>query len=357
MKKIILLISILLLTGCYDYVELNDLSIITGIAVDKDNGNYVVSFEILNDKKSSSETVTMNSLVVSDKGKSLSLAFANATKKVPKLAFYSHLKTLIISEEVATNDIPQIIDFFIRSPRIRNEFYVLISDNTSALSILKNSTDANPVVSNQLETMIKTNKLRKNNTTPYTFEEILENYFNNQIDAAITTLKLKEQNISLEGLALYDDYKLKKIISADNSTIYNILTNNAKKVDYQYSCGQDKYIDLSIYKADTKINIKNKRVLINLDVEASITQYNCSKSLKDEETYIEYNKIYAKEISKQINSFYQELLKNNTDVLGIGNLYYTKYRQKTNWKDLDYKINTKLRINKDGLIFEVNDDY
>ena len=42
MKKIIImLISIFLLSGCADYVEINDLAIISGIAIDYENDLYL----------------------------------------------------------------------------------------------------------------------------------------------------------------------------------------------------------------------------------------------------------------------------------------------------------------------------
>ena len=44
MKKLILIPIILLLTGCWNYNELNNLAICTGIAIDKNENNYEISF-------------------------------------------------------------------------------------------------------------------------------------------------------------------------------------------------------------------------------------------------------------------------------------------------------------------------
>ena len=65
MKKIILLLSIFLLTGCFDYTELNDLSIVSMIIIDKIDNNYSVSFEILNDQKTKDEEVNTSIIVTS----------------------------------------------------------------------------------------------------------------------------------------------------------------------------------------------------------------------------------------------------------------------------------------------------
>lgn len=53
MKKIlILLIMILSLTGCKDYIEINDLAILTGIVIDYTDNMYEITAQlIVNDKK------------------------------------------------------------------------------------------------------------------------------------------------------------------------------------------------------------------------------------------------------------------------------------------------------------------
>ena len=44
-KIIIVLIPILLLTGCYDYRELSDLAIITAISIDKVDDNLEIAIQ------------------------------------------------------------------------------------------------------------------------------------------------------------------------------------------------------------------------------------------------------------------------------------------------------------------------
>ena len=50
MKKIILIISLFMLTGCYDYQEINDLAIISAIGVDYKDDEYIITLEVLSDK-------------------------------------------------------------------------------------------------------------------------------------------------------------------------------------------------------------------------------------------------------------------------------------------------------------------
>lgn len=355
MKKIILIvIMIFFVTGCYDYIELNDLSIISGIGIDKENDEYKVTYEILSDQKSSGQAE--KSIIIEGTGNTIADAFTNANKEVPKLAFYPHLKVLVLSEEIANEKMYDIVDYVLRSPRIRNEFYVVIAKEAKANDIFTKVGDDIKIVSTQIETMLKNNPRRKNNATPYTFEEIAEDFLDKKTDAAITSISLKEKQISIEGLAVFEDYKLKGILSSDASYAYNIFKKNAKNVQYTFSCGQNKNITLSIYDAEPSIEINNdNKLAINVDVKASIVEYNCDKSLKEPDTYEYFNKTYNKEINKHLEDFYKQILEKKTDIIGITNTYYIKKRKDVDWTTLDYKINTNLRINNAGLIFEVKE--
>lgn len=49
-KILIIILTLLLCTGCFDYKEINDLAIINAIGVDYEDDEYVITLEILNDQ-------------------------------------------------------------------------------------------------------------------------------------------------------------------------------------------------------------------------------------------------------------------------------------------------------------------
>ena len=64
MKKLIILLSCLFIfTGCYDYNELNNIAVVSGMAIAYKDGKYETTLEIINAKKSdtnqSEQTSTM----------------------------------------------------------------------------------------------------------------------------------------------------------------------------------------------------------------------------------------------------------------------------------------------------------
>lgn len=354
MRKILLAVVLLFFTtGCYDYIELNDLSIISGIGIDKENDNYKVTYEILNDQKS--ESSNEKAVIIEGTGATISEAFDNANQEVPKLAFYPHLKVVVISEMIAEEKMYDIVDYILRSPRIRNEFYLVVAKDIKANEIFTNASEDIKVASTQIETMLKNNPRRKNNASPYTFEEIAAEFLDKRVDAAITSITLKDKQISIEGLAIFDEYKLKGILSSEASYAYNILKSNAKNIQYTFSCGKDENITLSIYDASPSVIINQKKELeIKIDAKASIVEYNCNKSLKEPQTYDYLNNYYNTKINNHIENFYREISEKKTDILGISNIYFKSHRKDIEWTSLDYKISTNLKINNAGLIFEVN---
>ena len=95
MKKIIiLLISILLLSGCYDYVEINDLVIITGMLIDYENDNYVITNQLIENEK---ESIVK---IYKTEGKTIDECISKLSKLLNKDIFISHLKSLIITENL-----------------------------------------------------------------------------------------------------------------------------------------------------------------------------------------------------------------------------------------------------------------
>lgn len=352
MKKIlIILIMLFCTTGCYDYIELNELSIIEGIGIDKskDQDSYKITLEVLSNEKNSSQETKTRSTIVTGFGKTIASAIANASDKTSKSAYFAHLKIVLIDDELTENDIACLTDYFLRSPEIRNEFFILTVTNYTCEEILNFSKDK--IISDEISSMLSDNKRGKTIASPYYFEEIIERHFNKAQDPALNIITIKENELTIDGMALYEIYKLKNKLTVDESKIYNILFENSNNIDINFK--DDNPITLSIYKSKIKKYIKNKILYIEVDLKASITEYDEKKSLKEENNYEYYNKKYETKINSEITNFYKKILEQNTDILGIEDLYYTKYKNKIDWRKLKYSIKTNLTINKEGLIYNL----
>ena len=119
MKKILLILILLLTTSCQDYVEINDFAIISGIILDyKDNQIDMTSELIINEE----ETIIK---VFNTQGKTIDECLSKISTLSNKDIFISHLKTLILTENIIEKNI-NIYDYFLRSSKSKMNFKIYV---------------------------------------------------------------------------------------------------------------------------------------------------------------------------------------------------------------------------------------
>lgn len=362
MKKILLLLFFtLFLTGCYDYKELNNLAIISGIAIDYDTvkNKYKITFEILNDDKIAENLETNNkTYYVSEYGKTILDAFNNTNLKIPKIPYYAHIKSLIISEEIAQNHSEDFIDYMLRYSTINNMFYVFVAKNYEASTILSTTTTQNRIISESLYKLVNNDALSNNLAAQINFEDYVELYINPMQDIYLPTVTLENDNLTLKGIAIFENNHIKEILNSNETQILNILLNNNKNAYYKIKCDQkeNKYISIDIYSQKINYNINKSNYTVNVNLAAKIEENQCNYNLKEDNTYKKLQKKFNILINDDIKKLLEKLKINNSDVLGINYKYFRNNNKTLNFNNLDYKVNANVSINKNGLIFEVKND-
>ena len=126
MKKLIILPIILLLTGCWNYYELNNLAICTGIAIDKIDNKYEVTYLISNAKKNetSSKDGEAGTTTYNGTGETIQEAINDLQIKMPFEPYSGHLVVAVISDEIAKEGLENILDYLARDTESRNFFYM-----------------------------------------------------------------------------------------------------------------------------------------------------------------------------------------------------------------------------------------
>ena len=86
MKKILLLPLIFLMCGCWNYKELNNLAMTTGIAIDKIDNDYHVTLLISNTKKQTNDNdkPQASTAAYEGSGKTMYEAISNASDNISK---------------------------------------------------------------------------------------------------------------------------------------------------------------------------------------------------------------------------------------------------------------------------------
>lgn len=362
MKKwLIILIIPFFLTGCFDYKELNTRAIVSGIAIDLEDEEFLVTLEILNSKKSDSEKEsTEKTYYIEGRGATLSDAIQECNLRVSKDAYYSHLKVMIVSEEIAKEKMEHILDYLLREPNIRNIFIPVMAIDSDASEILKTVTTANPVSSEVIQSLIETNKQGNQIALHLDFETFADALVDSRKDAVMNTIKKEEDHLALSGIAAFHNYKLATVLNEEESSIFNVLQNESENHMISTYCNEkeQKWINIDLYhNKDTEIEYKDGVLKVKSDLLASIINDECHYDFRDPKIYKTVEELFLKVINEQYTNVLKKLQKSRADILKINDSYYKKNRKDlANWYELDIKLETDIDINKNGLIFKVTHD-
>ncbi len=358
MKKVICLILVILFltTGCYDYIELNELAIVSGISIDYDKDEYKVAFEILNTKNQDQSPDKNKVYIAKGKGKNIADAFYNTSLEIAKTPYLAHLKTVIISEEIAKNHVEDIVDFLIRDNYIRNIFYLVMAKDNEAYEILKKTDTNNPVVSTAIKELIDSTGYTNNMASTLNFEKFVTDIIDPKKDAYISSIEIKNDILKLGPLAVFSGYNMQTYLTENESATFNILNNTSKENSFTLKCPNDenKNIIVSTYdKGKSKIAVTENTATIRAEIETRIVENHCDMDFKAQETYEKLQNQLEKKLKKEMQEVTEKLIQYNSDALKINELYYQKYKKEIDFRSLQYKYEAKALINRNGLIFEV----
>ena len=372
MKKFILVLTFLfLLSGCYDYKELNDYSIVTGISIDKIEDKYEVSVLISNSSKSSTETDSKESNVVvyTGKGTTLYSAFKDIGLISPKEIYIGSFSVLILSENVAREGIDNVVDLFLRYPSSRKSFYIVISKD-KAKDVLKIMTPLANFPSQNISNNLSSSTDLQGIIGKVSFNKLLSILVQDGIDPSINTIKVigneekgaKQSNlestnpktyVKLDSLAIFKNYKLVDIANRNESIGINFVNGNIKETYLKLNYN-DGYVVIDTNKIKTSIKTKldnNPKVNINIEGEAKIIECNGNIDLEDYKTIEKLQNLSNKKIKKIVNQGIFLAKKNNSDIFGFGLKFsksHPKYfeKNKDNWDKIfkNLNIDTKVKI-------------
>ena len=314
MKKKCLLILFfslfaLLLTGCYNYHELENLAIVTGLSIDKKDNQYVIGVLVANSKKqeASSKEGQSQTIVYEGHGNSVMEAFYNIDLESPKQLYIGHLAVVVIDENIAEKEIAKISDILIRSPESRKNFYIVIARDAKAVDVLKITSPLESYPSQNVSMNLKNTSTYQGISTDLTYSEFIASMLTPGINPTLPTIKIsgsvkegeKQQNLEstnpetklqLGTLAIFRNTKLVGYVSADESRMINILNRRTA-----YSLENVKYQDNQIVFHLSNFKIKRKATLeqnqpiidVSLQAKAAINEINTNANLSDPNTISE----------------------------------------------------------------------
>lgn len=373
MKRIKFLILLLpLLSGCYNYRELNDLGITTAVSIDYKDNNFYVIAEVINPIKQQDASSSNNSPFVNYNSSSSSLqdAFRKVVLESPRQLYAAQLEIIVLSEEVVNNHLEEVLEYFARDPESRTEIKIIVAkteDSTKAITLqtLLTSLSSSNII-NSLDLQSKVLGM----SYPVTLNELLNMYIDPYLEVVLPSMTLygnyeigdEKENITtsspkaivkIDGSTITKDNKILGYLDLEESKILNLINGKLKETIIKMNY-YDGYIifEPNRIKVSRELDIKNNIIKINISGYSKTKEIQSNINLKDPKEVKKLNKALNMELEKKITDTFNSIReKYDTDVFGFQELYYrTNYKyfkeNCTNWyEDIYPKIKLEVKAN------------
>jgi len=373
MKRIKFLILLLpLLSGCYNYRELNELGITTAVSIDYKDNNFYVIAEVINPIKQQDASSSNNSPFVNYNSSSSSLqdAFRKVVLESPRQLYAAQLEIIVLSEEVVNNHLEEVLEYFARDPESRTEIKIIVAkteDSTKAITLqtlLTSLSSSNIIKSLDLQSKVL------GMSYPVTLNELLNMYIDPYLEVVLPSMTLygnyeigdEKENITtsspkaivkIDGSTITKDNKILGYLDLEESKILNLINGKLKETIIKMNY-YDGYIifEPNRIKVSRELDIKNNIIKIDISGYSKTKEIQSNIDLKDPKEVEKLNKALNMELEKKITDTFNSIReKYDTDVFGFQELYYrTNYKyfkeNCTNWyEDIYPKIKLEVKAN------------
>lgn len=301
-KKAILfliLALVLLLTGCWNRRELNELAIAVGMGIDKQGDQFRVSLQVVDPGKASAKKGAGGgapATLYTEEADTIFEAIRKITTISPRRMYFSHLRICVIGESMATEGMAKALDLLSRYHQFRTDFYIVVSKGTSAEDTLKIMTPLDPIPANDLFSSLETSQKNWSPTTTVTLDELVSALTSEGMQPVLTGLRIvgnKEMGetsgnvqeiapsarLQYSGLAVFRKDRLIGWLNETESRGYNFILGKVQSSVGFVACpGGGKVVSEiirtqtaikgSVYRGEPQINIK-------MQVEANVGEVEC----------------------------------------------------------------------------------
>ena len=357
-----LFLCFLLFTGCTGSRHLKDLFIVEGLGIDYYDNNLSVTLQGLKVNVSNASDTPLGNMVVntSASGTTVSNAINNIAKAVSKRAFFGHNKIIVLSKELAQNDIKNYIDFFLRSEDSRADVAICVSNEKAKFILESKENDAN-VPSENILFLINNNE-ETGQSILVNENEFLMLYEDKYSDIYLPVIERKddESTVKSAGIALFSDNRLAYITNDIETKGFVILNNKAKDVLIQISDEKFGKIDvkLSNIKCKKSASIVENKAYFNVEINADIILGEIEKGTQNKLSKKDNKRLCAlveKACNEMISETYNACIYAKSNALRIGKFiardcpeYYEKHLSDSNggFQEAELNVNSYINLEK-----------
>jgi spore germination protein KC len=370
-------IPVLLLAGCWDRQEVNDLGLITAAGIDRISDKEIELSVLVYIPKSAGTGQSMEggsgsgsssqTLVRSATGLTIADAMSKLQEILPRHIFWGHTEVFIFRDQLAKRGLAKHIDFLLRHPQLRERSMIFISRQKpkEVLSLM-------PPLERDLASVLRELESMKMGME-VTVKDFAERLISGSGDTAVPWIKKlppqsgKKKNETIAYIAGTAIFKKDKMVGKiDDSVTRGVLwlRNEVQLATVTVTPKEAKgHVSFSLQKASSELIPKFEngkwKITLKAEAEADIIQNTTRLDMSDPVVIKSLHQQFKKVIENKVNEAIVQVQKEmKADIFGFGEAFYRKYpdlwkRHKERWDEIfpnvEVTIDTDIKIRRQGM--------
>lgn len=368
-----------LLSSC-DYMDVNNMSIVTGISLDKQGNKYIMGIQVVNPSEIAGRVITQRPeiLVYHIEAANNEDILGPLSLRLAKTLDTSHTKVVIIGERLARENVVYFNDLFDRNILFNQTASVLIAQGgVDPTKLLTTLIPDSKTTANRMEELLINGPKNYSSAQKTNFDSILVQkvllgvqptiqgvWLRGEINDKTINESVKNQTktvptneIILGGIGILKDFKLIGFLDPFYTPFFNALRNEAQHFKIKSYCGKNKYNKFMLYNIKVNRKVKIKDGIPHFHLEAKYDADLVSSQCNYEESYktiVMLEKVLNQELEKRLIKTVAVIQQNfAVDSIGFGETvrredqkFWSKH--KTEWDD--YFVKSKFTYKAKGTI-------
>lgn len=364
-KPCIIVLSLLLLTGCWNAEEIDSTALAHGVGLDRAGDKLKVSFEIIRPTPVGGTNVGENEsvghhIILEDEVDTLLTGVRAMIRTSKRRLHFEHARVFIIGDELAKEDAISELNSIRRDQMFRLGSYLFVTEDDPA-EVLHTPTLYEHLTSLELsdameETTFTTGYIPVN---VYQFFAMLEGVLGNAYLPMIALQEIQgEKSTALDGTAVFKEGKMVGRLTINETIGLNWLLNNIEGGSITIGLDNNQKGAVRIKEAKTKFNpaLEGEHLQVEVLIHLTVDFVDNPLDVQVNEDLLSEIK---RKVSRKVESDVSLALKKlqgelKTDVTQIGLTTYRKYPRRwaelgPKWDevfanaDVDIKVDVKLQ--------------
>ncbi|WP_342439189.1 Ger(x)C family spore germination protein [Paenibacillus sp. FSL L8-0436] len=351
LRLLLALLIPLLLSGCWERKELNEIAFVLGMGLDKSESGYKVTMQVVIPSSISSQTaggagggggvpVVVSSFTVP----TIYEADRQYTLISSRTSYKGHIRVLVIGEELARAGIAETLDVLKRSREPRNDYFVMVAKGTTAEEVLKVLTPLDKIAANKLFSSLDKSYKISAKTTAVSLNKFVDDLLYEGINPVLTGVEVDgntsegdkmsnleqsvpKANLQYRSLAVFKKDRMVGWLSDKETIGYNYITDNVVKTSGNVIGDDGRPIVIEAIRTTTKRKMKmvggEPHIYIHVKAEGNVQEVQSKDNLEAESVIRQLERKSEERIILRMETTVKQIIERyNVDVMGFGQMIY-----------------------------------